>query len=313
MFTHGPVFSNRLGLSIGVQNTQAKYCSYSCTYCQLGVKVSNTILRQKFYNPKDLVREIEEKLNIHRGLGGEVDYVAFVPDGEPTLDLNLAKVSEMVKKFGVKIAITTNASLLDDKDVWSALMHFDLVSIKVDAVYFDLWKKLNAPFPSMNFAQILNTIKLFSKEYRGKLVTESMLVSRVNDGEAHLFDLANFIGNLKPAVAYLSTPTRHPADSDIRPVTNSILYYTRRVFKEKIPKVEILMGYEDHRFVLSGNLENDLLNFISAQPMRREDILEFLYRAKADSSFLDGLIDDGKLVASPSRSGDYFMRKDQQQ
>ncbi len=313
MFAFGPVYSNRLGFSIGVQNTQAKHCSYACLYCQLGAKVCQTITRKQFYNPDDFIEEVKSKLQIHRALGEEIEYVAFVPDGEPTLDVHLMQTERMIKQLGVKTAITTNASLITDPDVWEALLNFDLVSIKVDSVYFDIWKKLNAPAEGMDFAEILSTLKKFSKEYQGKLVTESMLVSKVNDGEAHLFDLANFVGILKPEVAYLSTPTRPPSDSDIRSVTNSILYYTRRIFKEKVAKVEILVGYEDHKFVLSGNLENDLMNYISVQPMRKEDILQFLYKAKADSSFLDGLIEDGKLIASGSDAGLYFMRKEQQQ
>ncbi len=42
-----------------------------------------------------------------------MDYLAFVPDGEPTLDLNLGRVIEDLRPLGIKIAVITNSSLIE--------------------------------------------------------------------------------------------------------------------------------------------------------------------------------------------------------
>jgi wyosine [tRNA(Phe)-imidazoG37] synthetase (radical SAM superfamily) len=44
-----------------------------------------------------------------------VDYVTFVPDGEPTLDACIGRIIEFVKvETGVRVAVLTNAFLVVD-------------------------------------------------------------------------------------------------------------------------------------------------------------------------------------------------------
>lgn len=139
MLAFGPVPSRRLGRSLGVNNIPAKICSYACVYCQIGKTLKMEVERRKFYEPERIYNDVSAKVKS----GERIDYITFVPDGEPTLDINLGKEAEMLRDFGIKLAILTNSSLIWREDVREDLMNFDLVSLKLDAVSDDIWRKVN--------------------------------------------------------------------------------------------------------------------------------------------------------------------------
>ncbi|MEM3678045.1 MAG: radical SAM protein, partial [Candidatus Bathyarchaeia archaeon] len=145
MFVFGPIPSRRLGRSLGVNNVPPKTCSYSCIYCQLGRTIKPVISRRAFYSPdkilEDAVRRVDEA-----GLRSErIDYITFVPDGEPTLDANIGREISLLKQMGIPIAVLSNASLLWREDVAEDLLEADLVSLKVDASDGPLWRRINRP------------------------------------------------------------------------------------------------------------------------------------------------------------------------
>ena len=123
----GPVPSRRLGRSLGINNIPPKICSYSCVYCQLGRSLKMTSQRRAFYAPEALFAEVEQKLAALQRSHELVDYLTIVPDGEPTLDLNLGKLIKLLKTLGIRIAVITNASLLDDPGVREDLEQADWV------------------------------------------------------------------------------------------------------------------------------------------------------------------------------------------
>jgi len=41
----------------------------------------------------------------------KIDYLTFVPDGEPTLDISIGEEIVLLKQIGIPIAVITNASL----------------------------------------------------------------------------------------------------------------------------------------------------------------------------------------------------------
>jgi wyosine [tRNA(Phe)-imidazoG37] synthetase (radical SAM superfamily) len=89
MLVFGPIPSRRLGRSLGINNIPFKYCTYSCIYCQLGLTNHMTSVRRKFLSPDELIKEAENKIEKLKAINEKIDYITFVPDGEPTLDKNL--------------------------------------------------------------------------------------------------------------------------------------------------------------------------------------------------------------------------------
>jgi len=108
-----------------------------------------------------------------------VDYVTFVPDGEPTLDANLGVEVTGIRGLGARVAVITNSSLLWMEDVRRDLLEASLVSVKVDSVDPGEWRRINRPHPSLRLDSILEGLRLFAREYKGILYSETMLVDGV--------------------------------------------------------------------------------------------------------------------------------------
>ncbi|RLF68121.1 MAG: radical SAM protein, partial [Thermoplasmata archaeon] len=216
MITFGPVPSRRLGRSLGINNIPYKICTYSCVYCQIGRTVNMTIKRRTFYDPMRVLKDVKIRLEeVHRK-GERVDYVTFVPDGEPTLDINIGKTAALIGDLGIPVAIITNSSLLWREDVRQDLYNFDLVSLKLDAVSRDIWRRVNRPHRELSLERILDGILEFRKNYKGKLLTETMLIDGINY-EREIRKIADFVRKLSPDRAYIAVPIRPPAESWVRP------------------------------------------------------------------------------------------------
>ncbi|MEB2793865.1 MAG: radical SAM protein, partial [Caldisphaeraceae archaeon] len=179
----GPVPSRRLGYSLGINNVFPKTCSYNCIYCQLGKTIHVSAERRRFYDSLLVYQLAKERLGEINSLGLKVDYVTFVPDGEPTLDVNIGKEIRLLKGIGARVAVITNSSLLYLGDVREDLLEADLVSIKVDAVSEKLWRAINRPSGRINIEKTLEGIKEFSREYKGRLISETMLLSNYVSNE----------------------------------------------------------------------------------------------------------------------------------
>ena len=87
----GPIPSRRLGRSLGINNIPPKTCSYSCVYCQVGRTTRSRIARRTFFDPEAIVEAVRARVEWVRADGSRIDYLTFVPDGEPTLDRNLER------------------------------------------------------------------------------------------------------------------------------------------------------------------------------------------------------------------------------
>jgi wyosine [tRNA(Phe)-imidazoG37] synthetase (radical SAM superfamily) len=204
----GPVPSRRLGRSLGINNIPPKTCTYSGVYCQVGKTTNKTVDRQVFYKPEELAKEVKRKNNEVTARNEEIDYLTFVPDGEPTLDLNISKEISSLNQTGILTAVITNASLLWRNDVIEDLQEADFVSLKVDTVSKDLWRKVNRPHKDLKLNMVLEGIREFTEEFRGTIVTETMLIGNVGYGN-EFERIAEFLTELKKLnKAYIAIPTR---------------------------------------------------------------------------------------------------------
>ena len=94
----GPAPSRRLGHSLGINNIPAKHCSYSCVYCQVGATRSPEIIPRAFYSPAQILQEVQERVDAVRSRNEPIDYLTFVPDGEPTLDITLGAAIDALRR-----------------------------------------------------------------------------------------------------------------------------------------------------------------------------------------------------------------------
>ena len=305
---YGPVPSRRLGRSLGINNIPPKKCSYSCIYCQLGSTTDMQVRREAFYEPLALARSVRERVRQLREKGELIDYLAFVPDGEPTLDINLGKEIELLRALGIKIAVITNASLIWHEDVQQDLQKADWVCLKVDAVTPDIWHSINKPYQKIKLDNILEGILGFTKSFHGELTTETMLIRGINDSDLEVSRIAAFLAELKPTKAYLAIPTRPPTER-IEPATEQTLNTAYQTFSKKLSRVEYLIGYEGNAFSSTGNAVDDLLSITAAHPMREEAVKGLLDRLNTGWEIVQELINNGSLVELEYQGKKFYARK----
>jgi len=309
MIAYGPVPSRRLGRSLGINNIPPKICSYSCVYCQLGRTKKIQVNRTTFYDPQKVLKAVRDKVQKVKQRGESIDYLTFVPDGEPTLDINLGHAIELLKPLGIKIAVITNASLIWRPDVREALLKADWVSLKIDAKAAEVWRRINRPNGTLNLQAILNGALKFAKHYRGELTTETMLVKAVNDTDASIREVADFLARLKPATSYLAIPTRPPAEKWAQSPDEEVVNRVFQILSKRVKQFEYLIGYEGNAFAFTGHAEQDLLSITAVHPMRKEAVCDFLARAGVDWSMVIDLCARGKLIETKFDGHMFYMRK----
>jgi wyosine [tRNA(Phe)-imidazoG37] synthetase (radical SAM superfamily) len=305
MIAFGPIPSRRLGRSLGLNIIPPKVCTYSCVYCQVGLTSKLRIRREDFYSPEMILQAVEQKVNDVRE---SIDFLTFVPDGEPTLDRQIGRTIGLLKQLGIRIAVITNASLLWREDVKHDLQEADWVSLKVDSVKESVWRRINRPHRSLRLSWIMDSMLKFAATYRGELNTETMLVRTINDRAQDAEELAVFLSRLAPEKAYLSAPTRPPAEPWVLPPTDRALTIFYQVLSKSLRGVELLVSDEGNEFVSTGNAEEDLLNIVAVHPMREEAVGEFLTRAHADWSQIERLLERRRLLKIEYAGTTFYTR-----
>lgn len=308
-YSYGPVPSRRLGKSLGINNIPAKVCTYSCIYCQAGRTTQMTVNRRCFYDPHDIFQDVRKRVEAAKESTEQVDYLTFVPDGEPTLDLNLGKEIMLLRTLGIPIGVITNGSLVTRDDVREELANADWVSLKVDAVQDRIWHQINRPHKTLRLSSILTGMLQFARSFAGTLVTETMLVNGINDTDDSVNDVAGFLRRLEPYTAYLSIPIRPPTDRSVRAPDEGTLNRAHQIFAENVQRVEDLVGYEGESFAFTGDVEKDLLSITAVHPMRQEAVEAFLSRARAPWSVVNRLVAQGHLVATEYEGHLFYLRK----
>lgn len=309
MIAFGPVPSRRLGRSLGINNIPPKICTFACVYCQLGRTIQLRIKRQNYYSPDEVFRAVQQKVKSAAEKGETIDYLTFVPDGEPTLDINLGREIELLRSLDIPIAVITNSSLIWQEDVRRDLLLADWVSLKIDAAEEDIWRQVDRPYHSLNFPAIMEGIQTFSQTFKGILATETMLIKNLNDDERVIRETAAFIASLHPHTAYLAVPTRPPAESYAIPPGEDLLTQAFHQFSQRIERVEYLIGYEGNAFAHTGNAREDILSITAVHPMRKDAVEIFLKDAGEDWGLIQRLIEAGDLVEEEFNGKQFYLRK----
>jgi wyosine [tRNA(Phe)-imidazoG37] synthetase (radical SAM superfamily) len=307
----GPVPSRRLGRSLGINNIPLHVCRYACVYCQVGRTVDLTVERRAFFPPEEVVREVEKRVHDVRERGEAIDYLAFVPDGEPTLDVHLGQEITALHRLDIPVAVISNASLLDREDIQSDLCRADWVSLKVDAARENVWRRINRPHGRLRLDDQLGGGLRLSRRFAGTLATETMLVAGLNDDEGHLQDLGRYLEALGPDEVYLSVPTRPPAEEWVRPPADKVVFQAWQSLSARLPgtRVELLVADEGNAFASTGDAREDLLAITAVHPMREEAVRDLLARSGERWAVVEALVADGRLARREHEGRTFFMRR----
>jgi wyosine [tRNA(Phe)-imidazoG37] synthetase (radical SAM superfamily) len=267
------------------------------------------IEREVFNDMEVVAKKVRSRIRQVKENGVPIDYLTFVSDGEPTLDFNLGAEIELLKPLGIRIGVITNASLLWRQDVRNDLKNADWVSLKVDTVSKDIWKKINRPHRHLELETILDSMFEFANNYKGEIATESMLIQGFNDSEEEIHKLARLISKLQPHKAYLAIPTRPPANRMVTGSSEYVVNMAYQIFSKKLDSVECMMHYEGNNFRFASEIEKDLLDITSVHPMREEAVIEFLRKANTEWRIIENLINKGALMELRYQGSKFYMKR----
>lgn len=205
-YVYGPVYSWRLGMSLGVDpvSNKEKICNFDCIYCQLGRTTNFETERKVFVDSDVIINELKTFPDLY-----EIDYVTFSGRGEPTLAKNLGTMIRDVKsQLKRKVAVITNAALLGDLEVQQDLMDADCVLAKLDAANQKSFDEVDIGAVGILFDQIPAAIKSFKKVYKGKLALQIMFIQNNKHLAAELAAIAK---DIDLEEVELNTPLRPTA------------------------------------------------------------------------------------------------------
>lgn len=305
----GPVPSRRLGRSLGINNIPPKHCSYSCVYCQVGPTDVQEMTPRAFYPPETILLEVSQRLEAVRAQGETVDYLTFVPDGEPTLDSQLSAAIDALRSLGRPIAVISNASLIWRPEVRDTLGRADWVSVKVDSVDEATWRRINRPHPDLELPDILDGIRTFARNFAGTLVSETMLLADINDSPASLTVLGDFLRNAGISRTYLAIPHRPPAVSGVHGPSEERVNRAYQIFCELGLEVELLTAYEGDTFAFSGDLRRDILAITAVHPLRESALRALVDKSGGDMTLVEALVEAGDLKPVAYASDTFYVRR----
>jgi wyosine [tRNA(Phe)-imidazoG37] synthetase (radical SAM superfamily) len=297
-----------MGRSLGINTIGDKTCSYACVYCQVGNTPNKQFKPRHFISPAQVREAVARHIEKLRGENSRIDYLTFVPDGEPTLDLALGESIEALREFDIPIAVITNASLLWLEEVRLRLFAADLVSIKLDSVEETAWRRINRPHPQLRLDTVLHGIVEFAGRYPGSLISETMLLAGENDGEDAVTAIADCLACVSPETAYLAVPTRPPAVARFRGSDERRLIRAHSIFAERLERVELLTGNEVGPFAHTGDARTDLLAITAVHPMRESAVRELLSGNHCSWGLVDELVADGDLNVVEYDGDRFYLR-----
>ncbi len=268
-YIYGPIPSRRLGRSLGISPIIKKVCNYSCVYCQLGRTDHLSNKREMFFPVDDIVAEFDQMmLNDIK-----IDVVTIVGEGEPTLYLGLKELIEKLKvRTDKPVAVITNGALLNDEEVKQALMLADIVLPSIDAYDEKTFMAINRPYPTIKYNKVREGLINFSKEYKGQLWLELMLMKGINDDKSDLLAYQKMLSDIKYDRLYINTPVRPPAEANIQEVDQDKMNEA----------VNLLAGIAINLLVDNGfysDIKDDfeaILSIIKRHPMNQHEIAGFL-------------------------------------
>lgn len=218
---YGPVPSWRLGRSLGIDllSSEGKTCSFDCTYCQLGRTANPLAERREFVSIDEVATALEQIRDV------AADYATFSGMGEPTLASNLGQAIRLAKSIlRLPVAVLTNSSLMPREDVRHELGLADVVVTKLDAPSQELFNIINRPIVGYSLDEILQGIRYFRSEYKGKLALQMMLVEANKDYAA---EMARIAAELSPDEVQINTPLR---PCGVKPLTSEEVTAIRHEF-----------------------------------------------------------------------------------
>lgn len=221
----GPIFSRRLGSSMGVNllPSKGKLCNFDCVYCECGWNKDGKGDRV-FPLLEDIEKALDEKMSKAAAEGVAVDSITFSGNGEPTMHPEFPQVIEVTLRLrdryfpNAKVSVLSNATLVGRKEIADALMRVDNPILKIDASSDELIQKINKPVGAYRLADIIDSLKGFE----GRFILQTMFLKSPDFNTVAHADLERWmdiVRELKPREVMVYTIDRETPDKSLAKYT----------------------------------------------------------------------------------------------
>jgi wyosine [tRNA(Phe)-imidazoG37] synthetase (radical SAM superfamily) len=221
----GPIFSRRLGSSLGVNilPSKGKLCNFDCVYCELGWN-RDGISDKRYPRLADVAAALEKKLSELSEEGKPVDSITFSGNGEPTMHPDFPKIIDVTLRCrdryfpNAKVSVLSNATLIGRDAVAQALMKVDNPILKIDASSDELIGMINKPVGTY---RLEDTVQAMMK-FNGNFVLQTMFLKSPDFDTASPEALARWmdiVRKVRPKEIMVYTIDRETPDKSLQKYT----------------------------------------------------------------------------------------------
>lgn len=299
----GPVPSRRLGRSLGVDIVPFKVCTLDCIYCQLGKTTPKTIERKEYVPIKSVLAELKDGL----AEGIQADFITISGSGEPTLNSQLGKLIDGIKKItSIPVAILTNGTLLYMQDVRTDCAKADVVLPSLDAGDEESFQKVNRPHKDISIKKLVDGLCTFRKEFSGQIWLEVFLVEGYNTGPEQIAKIKAAIERIQPDKVQLNTAVRPTAEPGVKRLEAEKLQAVAAQLGEKCEVVaDFSQAHESKHVKIRAEY---VLSMLKRRPCSLDDVCAGLGISSDEAvKFIDYFQQQG-VIYSEEKDGIVFFR-----
>ena len=307
-YLFGPVPSRRLGMSLGIDLVPHKVCSLNCIYCECG-RTTNLTIERKEYVPYDkVIKELKHFMSNNPA----PDYITFSGSGEPTLNSRIGDVIDFIKQNypDISLALLTNGTLLNNKEVRKEIIKTDVVLPSLDAASDIAYRKINRPFHSLDLTDYINGLVQFRKEYNGKIWLEVLIIPEYNDDKENLKLLKEAFLKIKPDSIQLNSLDRPGVIDGLRTMSKQKLQEIVDLWE--LDNVEIIAAAPERKDIKSyrSDTESAILETIFRRPCTLDDLVKILgLHINEINKYLDVLEAEDKIEPIRQERGIFYQIK----
>ena len=175
----GPIFSRRLGSSLGINllPQKGKVCNFDCIYCECGWNKDG--LEDRTMPTADDVRQaLSAKLADCAAKGIGIDSITFSGDGEPTLNPSFPEIVDITLALrdrycpSAKVSVLSNATMAYKDDIFRALSRVDNPILKLDAPTDSDVALVNRPTGRYSVEEVVKSLERFD----GNFILQTMFL-----------------------------------------------------------------------------------------------------------------------------------------
>lgn len=218
----GPIYSRRLGSSLGVNilPSKGKLCNFDCVYCECGWNRDGAVPERRFPRLEEVEAALKDKMSKAAAEGVPVDSITFSGNGEPTMNPDFASIIDVTLRLRdlyfpkAKVSVLSNATLLGRQDVAQALMRVDNPILKIDASSQELVEKINKPVGTYRLTDVIENMKGFA----GNFILQTMFLKSADFNTAvpeALDAWMDIVRELKPRQVMVYTIDRETPDKTL--------------------------------------------------------------------------------------------------